>query len=148
MTAPTCPGNVTSAGVDVASVVPLFGSTEAVKGARRLWPPEADGHIPTWPVTRHTISTSPQNTFAVVPALKAALTASTIDELPAEAIKALLLGLDASTTDLLLTSAQMAADPSAVPGEEAAMPDVIGPVTEALGRALTYAYKRIRRTTT
>lgn len=100
--------------------VPLFGSTEAVKGARKLWPPEEDGHIPTWPVTRHTISTSPQNTFAVVPALKAALTESSIDDLPAEAIKAMLLGLDASTTDLLLTSAQTAADPSAAPGDEAA----------------------------
>ncbi len=95
--------------------VPLYGSTESVKGARALWPPEADGHIQTWPVTRHTISTSPQNTYAVVPALKAALTASTLDELPADAIKALLVGLDASTLELLLGSS----DPVAMPSDQA-----------------------------
>lgn len=99
--------------------VPLFGSTEAVKGARVLWPPEADGHMTIWPITRHTISTSPQNTYAVVPALKAALAASPFDELPAEAIKAMLLGLDASTAELLLSSSESAVDASARTGEAA-----------------------------
>lgn len=127
--------------------VPLFGSTEAVKGARVMWPPEEDGHIPVWPVTRHTISTSPQNTLAVVPALKAALTASAFDELPAEAIKAMLLGLDASTAELLLSSSDAAVTASALAGEEAVTTaaEVIEAVTEALGGALTYAYDQIRR---
>jgi hypothetical protein len=98
--------------------VPLFGSTQAVKGARLLWPPEEDGHITVWPVTRHTISTSPQNTYAVVPALKAVL-GSSIDEIPAEALKAFLVGLDATTTELLLSSSGTAVDASVQTGDEA-----------------------------
>lgn len=98
--------------------VPLYGSTQSVKGARTLWPPEADGRLSVWPVIRHTISTSPQNTFAVVPALKAVLTTS-IDEIPAAALKALLVGLDASQTELLLSSSDTAVAASVRAGEEA-----------------------------
>lgn len=97
--------------------VPLFGSTQAVKGARLMWPPEADGHLPVWPVIRHTISTSPQNTYAVVPALKAAL--GSLDDLPAEAIKALLVGLDTETQELLLSSHSAAVSASALAGDGA-----------------------------
>ncbi len=108
----------------------LYGSSQAAyKKASKL------GHIDTWPLIRHTITTSPQNTYAVVPPLKALLTAPSIDEIPAEALKALLVGLDASTTDLLLTSAQTAADPSAAPGDEAATLE-LDPLIEALGGAL------------
>lgn len=84
--------------------VPLFGSSQAipsgVRGGKAGLPnrtqPTADGHITVWPVIRHTITTSPQNTLAVVPALKAMLTA----DLPSEAMstaamKAALLGQDA-----------------------------------------------------
>ncbi len=98
--------------------VPLFGSTEAVKGARKLWPTEADGHIPVWPIIKHTITTSPQNTYAIMPALKAALTS--LDEIPADALKALLVGLDADQLDLLLTSPEVAALASAPVGDGAA----------------------------
>jgi len=99
--------------------VPLYGSTEAVAKARALWPPEEDGHIAVWPVIRHTISTTPQNTYAVVPALKATLAASNIDEIPAEALKALLVGLDADTTELLLSSSETAVHASVLAGAEA-----------------------------
>jgi hypothetical protein len=88
--------------------VPLYGSTEAPRGTRQLWPAKADGLLPVWPVIRHTITTSPQNTYAVVPALKAALDAPTLDEIPAEALKALLVGLDAEQLDLLLDPSEAA----------------------------------------
>ncbi len=97
--------------------VPLFGSTEAVKGARILWPTEADGHIPVWPVIKHTITTSPQNTYAIVPALKAALTS--LDEIPADALKALLVGLDADQIELLLSSPDAAVNAPAPVGDGA-----------------------------
>lgn len=93
--------------------VPLFGSSEAAY--RKASP---SGHIEKWPLIRQTISTSPQNTYAVMPALKA-LMATSIDEIPAEALKALLVGLDAHTTELLLSSADAAVIASAQPGEEA-----------------------------
>jgi hypothetical protein len=109
----------------------LYGSSQA---AFKKADPET-GHIEVWPLIRHTITTSPQNRLAVVPPLKALLRDPSIDEIPAEALKALLVGLDASTTDLLLTSAQTAADPSDAPGDEAATLE-LDPVIEALGGAL------------
>jgi len=73
--------------------VPLFGSSQAIPTAVRK---AADGAIDVWPVIRHTITTSPQNTYAVVPALKAMLTT----DLPSEAmstasLRVALLGQDA-----------------------------------------------------
>ena len=94
--------------------VPLYGSSEA---AYKKASPA--GHIEVWPLIRHTITTSPQNTYAVLPPLKAFLTAPNIDELPAEALKALLVGLDASTTELLASSLSAAVPASALAGEEA-----------------------------
>ncbi len=95
----------------------LYGSTQAVRGASR----KADyGRIDVWPIQYHTISTSPVNTYAVVPPLKAILTAPSLDEIPAEALKALLVGLDAPTADLLLTSIDATADPVASSGDVAA----------------------------
>ena len=94
--------------------VPLYGSSEAAYKKA-----SANGHIDTWPLIRHTITTSPQNTYAVLPPLKAFLTAPTIAELPAEALKALLVGLDASTTELLASSLSAAVPASALAGEEA-----------------------------
>jgi hypothetical protein len=94
--------------------VPLYGSSEAAyKKASDT------GHIDVWPMIRHTITTTPQNTYAVLPPLKAFLTAPTIDELPAEALKALLVGLDASTTELLSGSPSAAVTASALAGQEA-----------------------------
>jgi hypothetical protein len=78
----------------------LYGSSQAT---RKAVDPDT-GEILVWPLIRHTITTSPQNRLAVVPPLKAFLTAPNLDELPADAIKALLLGLDDSTRELLLSS--------------------------------------------
>ncbi len=79
--------------------VPLYGSSEAVPGAVRK---ADDGHIEVWPLIRHTITTSPQNTWAVVPSLKAVLTADNLplDEIGFVALKAAMLGLVDHLTDL------------------------------------------------
>lgn len=80
--------------------VPLYGSSQAVASGIR----KADtGHIDVWPLYRHTITTSPQNTYAVVPALKAWLDASSFDDLTVEAIKAFLVGVG-DLADLRATS--------------------------------------------
>lgn len=93
---------------------PLYGSSQAV------YKMKADsGHIDVWPLIRHTITTSPQNTYAVVPPLKALLAYPSIDEMPADAVKALVLGLDATTTELLLSSPDAAVQASALVGDEA-----------------------------
>lgn len=97
--------------------VALYGSTQAYHPAVKK---AADGHIEVWPVIRHTITTSPQNTMAIVPALKAVLTSGlSFDEVGIPAIQAAMLGLDAATRDLLLTL-PAAADPSADAGDGAA----------------------------
>ncbi len=54
----------------------------------------------------------------MVPALKAAL-GSNLDEIPADALKALLVGLDAETTELLLSSPDTAVSASVLAGDEA-----------------------------
>jgi len=78
-----------------ASGIPLFGSSQAEPTAVRK---AADGHLDVWPLIRHTITTSPQNTFAVVPSLKALLSeaASDYDALTVAAIHAAMVG-DADT---------------------------------------------------
>jgi hypothetical protein len=94
--------------------VPLYGSSQAA------YKKATGGHIDTWPLIRHTITTSPQNTYAVVPSLKAMLTAPTLDEIPADALKALLVGLDTQTQELLLNSPDAAVQASALVGDGAA----------------------------
>ena len=81
--------------------VPLYGSTQPVAGAVVRG---KAGHIDVWPIKYHTISTSPQNTYAVVPPLKALLTADSIDGIGWAAVKAALLGLADSAADLRPTS--------------------------------------------
>lgn len=72
--------------------VPLFGSSQAIPSAVRK---AADGRIEVWPVYRHTITTSPQNTLAVVPALKALLTSGLPSEATSKAaLEAAVLGMD------------------------------------------------------
>lgn len=76
---------------------PIFGSSQAVAGAiRKAEILNGGRHIDVWPLFRHTISTSPQNTNAVVPSLKALLL-SDVDfaEVGVAALKAALIGLDA-----------------------------------------------------
>ena len=83
--------------------VPLFGSTQAVKGASVV--NHTTGSIDVWPIARHTISTSPQNTFALVPALKAVLDADPA-EMSVGALRAFLTALDAFGPDLRPTFQQ------------------------------------------
>jgi hypothetical protein len=67
----------------------LYGSTQPIAaGVRR----GKAGHIDVWPIQYHTISTSPQNTYAVVPPLKAVLDAP--GEVNVEALRAFVAGLD------------------------------------------------------
>ncbi len=69
----------------------IFGSSQAVIGGVRK---AADGHIEQWPIYRHTLSTSPQNTWAVVPPLKALLTADFPSDVGIAAFQAALVGLN------------------------------------------------------
>jgi hypothetical protein len=67
---------------------PLYGSTQPIAaGVRR----GKAGHIDVWPIRYHTISTSPQNTYAVVPPIKAALDAP---DVTVDALRALAVDLD------------------------------------------------------
>jgi hypothetical protein len=68
----------------------LYGSSEALAGA---WKKAATGHIDVWPLIRQTISTSPQNTHALLPALKAVLSGPEATDVSVDALKALLLGV-------------------------------------------------------
>lgn len=75
--------------------VPLYGSSQAIPTAVRKG---RDGHLDVWPIYRHTITTSPQNTLAVVPALKAMLTGGLPSESTSKAaLEVALLGLDGDT---------------------------------------------------
>jgi hypothetical protein len=77
--------------------VPLYGSSQPLaRGVAKA----RDGHIDVWPVVYHTITTSPQNTRAVVPPLKAMLGAPSLEEIGWAAVKAALLGLSDTITDL------------------------------------------------
>ena len=96
--------------------VPMFASTQPVKGGVVR---AADGALDVWPIRFNTISTSPQNTLAVMPALKAALTDPTFDEIPADAVKAFLTGLDAPESELLMGSPDAAVTASLLASSEA-----------------------------
>ncbi len=76
---------------------PIFGSGQAV-----YMKASADGHIDEFPMYRWTVSTSPQNTWAVIPPLKAVLSADLpFDEVGLAALRAAIVGLDALDPDLL-----------------------------------------------
>lgn len=69
----------------------LYGSSQASPDWRKN---KATGEITVWPWVRQTISTSPQNTLAVMPALKALLAADLpFEEVGLAAVKAALVGL-------------------------------------------------------
>ena len=75
--------------------VPLFGSSQAEP---TTWRKAKDGHIEVWPLIRHTITTSPQNTYAVVPPLKAILTTDYRGALSIDALEAAMLEPDNPST--------------------------------------------------
>jgi hypothetical protein len=69
----------------------LFGSSQSAPGWKKN---KATGEITVWPWVRQTVSTSPQNTLAVVPPLKALLTtADHSRDVGLAALKAALVGL-------------------------------------------------------
>jgi hypothetical protein len=80
--------------------VPLFGSSYApYKKADAI-----TGEILTWPMTWETISTSPQNTRAVLPSFKAMLDSDIpLDEVDLAALRAAVVGLEALAPDLSST---------------------------------------------
>jgi hypothetical protein len=74
---------------------PIFGSSQAV-GVQKGAMVNGGTHIDVWPVVRHTISTSPQNTHAVIPDLKALLTADVdLSGVGISAMKAAMIGMNA-----------------------------------------------------
>jgi hypothetical protein len=104
----------------------LYGSSEAIAGA---WKKAATGHIDVWPLIRQTVSTSPQNTFALLPALKAVLSGPEAADLSVGGLQALLLGIDVSDPDLRDLLAQ---------GNPAGLPSVSGDAAKA-GRVISSA---------
>jgi hypothetical protein len=85
----------------------LYGSSESAPGWRVN---KATGEILTWPWIRQTISTSPQNTLAVMPSLKAILAADIpLREVGLGAVKAALVGLDDIDPDSGLTGRRLTA---------------------------------------
>lgn len=76
---------------------PIFGSGQALYAKAGV-----DGHIDEFPMYRWTASTSPQNTWAVIPPLKAVLGSDLpFDEVGLAALRAAIVGLDALDPDLL-----------------------------------------------
>ena len=77
---------------------PLYGSSQPVQKAVDI---EPNGHIRTWPVRFHTITTSPQNTHAVMAPMKALLDDPYMADLSVGALRAYLTGADDLGSDLL-----------------------------------------------
>lgn len=116
----------------------IFGSSEAAY--KKASP---TGEILTWPIIREAMSTSPQNTYAVMPPLKAVLTHPLISEVPAGALKALLFGLDNLASDLRATS--LGGEPAAKAGRvlsaanEAALSHALSDLSGVLDQLQRYA---------
>jgi hypothetical protein len=70
--------------------VPIYGSSQAVRGAVRK---ADDGHIELWPIVRDTVTTSPQNIHAVIPSLKAIFAMDLPEEIGVAAYRAALVRL-------------------------------------------------------
>ena len=83
--------------------VPLYGSSQAIAGATK----RTKGHIDVWPIIRHTITTSPQNRYAVVPSLKAWLAdpETNLADIDPDALKAYMVGFEGNPDDSEVTPA-------------------------------------------
>jgi hypothetical protein len=82
--------------------VPLYGSSQSAGKASVVV--EDDGRIAVWPLIRHTITTSPQNTHAVVPPLKALLDGDNpYDALTVAAFQAAMAGANLSPLQPLVS---------------------------------------------
>lgn len=116
--------------------VPLYGSSQAITPAVRK---ASDGRIEVWPLYRHTITTSPQNTHAVVPALKALLDAADIpyDALSVAALQAAMASDEPSTLRTLAgtpgeRAGERAGEPETQGGPRARLAAAIDQLSEAL----------------
>lgn len=78
---------------------PLYGSSQPVQKATAI--NRETGHIEVWPVRFHTITTSPQNTHAVLAPMKALLDDPYMADLSVGALRAYLTGADDPGSDLL-----------------------------------------------
>lgn len=129
--------------------VPLYGSSQALAKATRIAP---DGHIDVWPVTFHTITTTPQNTHAVLPAFKASLDDPYLAELSVGALRAFLAGADDLGRDLLPTSPRGEAGAKAgrvLSGvNERDLDEAVTALEQALDRARTVLTRARERVTT
>lgn len=73
-------------------LVPLYGSSQPVQKAVRI--NAKTGAIDVWPVRFHTVTTSPTNTYAVMPHMKAWLDDPSLADMPIGALQAFLTGAD------------------------------------------------------
>jgi hypothetical protein len=130
--------------------VPLYGSSQALGKAVRI---ASDGHIDVWPVTFHTITTTPQNSHAVLPAFKASLDDPYLAELTVGALQAFRAGADDLVRNLQSTSLQ--GETGAKAGRvlsgvnEAELDEAVTALEQALQRArnvLTRARERSEKT--
>lgn len=81
------------------------------------------GHIDVWPWIRQTVSTAPQNTYAVMPSLKAVLAADLpSDALTVAAYKAAMVGLDPAPDALLGSDFSHGGSPFRAGGSDPAEP--------------------------
>ncbi len=116
--------------------VPLFGSSQALSGHIRKTKASDGTHIDVWPLIRHTITTSPQNTHAAVPSLKALLEGDIPSgSVSIAALHAALLGLGASPW--VDPSGQTGSLGSGSVGRRPALDATLGAAVEALGAILT-----------
>ena len=115
--------------------VPLYGSSEPLQAGVRKG---KAGHIEVWPVIRHTITTAPQNTHAVVPALKALMaTAPSLDALSVAALQAAMAADEPSTLRTLAgrpgaSAGASEAKPAPQDGPRARLAAAIEQLSEAL----------------
>jgi hypothetical protein len=115
--------------------VALYGSSQAIPTAVRK---ANDGHLDVWPVIRHTITTSPQNTLAVVPPLKAMLTAGIPSDATSDgAMKAALLGLDTWTSRSAAPEGSDQIDADLEPATKAKLIAALDALAELLPRLRT-----------
>lgn len=117
---------------------PIYGSSFAKYSQKA-----DDGHIEVWPIIRHTASTSPRNTHAVIPSLKAVLADLNPDAMTRGAMKALLEGY-ASTDELPPSSPSAAVPAPALAGDEAVSDEDRSVVEEFIRAALPLETRLLR----
>lgn len=113
--------------------MPLYGSSQSA--GKAFVTVAQDGHIETWPLVRHTITTSPQNTHALVPPLKGLLdTASEYEALTVAAFQAAMAGKAEADRSLADSPATAGANPGKAADRDLAL---LGSALDELAGYLT-----------